>query len=78
MLKKHIDEAAKQKIIGYENNYEEAMKRLSKYYGDTTKIVSCVLREVMKPSEIAEADYVNLLSYTVVLENNYDRLKVMG
>ena len=78
MLKNHIDEAAKQKIIGYENNYVEAMKRLSKYYGDNTKIVSCVMRDVMSPKEIGEAEYVNLLSYSVVLENNYNRLKVMG
>ena len=78
MLKNHIDEAAKQKIIGYENNYEAAMKRLSKYYGDTSKVVSCVMRDVMSPKEIGEAEYVNLLSYSVVLENNYNRLKVMG
>ena len=64
--------------MGYENQYDESMKRLSKYYGDTTKVVSCVMQEVMSPGEIGEADYVNLLSYSVVLENNYNRLKVMG
>ena len=30
----HLDEAALKKIVGYETNYAEAMRRLETYYGN--------------------------------------------
>ncbi len=73
----HLDEAAQLKLVGCETHYEEMMKRLIAYYGDRTKIVSCVMREVNSPRTLGEGDYKGLLSYSMILENNYNRLKSM-
>ena len=50
------------------------MKRLDTFYGDPLKVVSCVMTEVNAPSAICEGDYLGLVSYCGVLENNYNRL----
>ena len=34
ILLDHLDDAAREKFVGYESNYTEAMKRLRKFYGD--------------------------------------------
>ena len=78
MLHDHVDEHAKSKYIGYEDNYKECMDRLEKYYGDPVKVVSCSMEEVNAPGVIQEGDYGGLLKYSVVLESNYNRLKAMG
>ena len=43
LLFKNVDDVAKSKFIGYESNYEEAMKRLDSFYGDRVKVVACVM-----------------------------------
>ena len=73
----HLDEAAQSKVVGCETQYEEMMKRLTNYYGDRDKVVTCTLREVESPRAVAEGDYKSLLSYSVILETNYNRLKSM-
>ena len=78
MLEKKLDEAARSKFIGYEGNYDEAMKRLAKYYGNRNKVVWHVLEEVLTPDPISDSDYPRLISYTVTLENNYSRLSSMN
>ena len=75
LLFSHLDDTARQKFIGYETNYDEAMNRLNQFYGDPSKIVTCVMREVTAPRIIMEGDYEGLLSYSVILESNYNRLK---
>ena len=74
MLEKHLDDAARAKFIGYENDYEAAMKRLTQYYGDRQKVVKHVLHEVMAPNAILEGEYRRLITYSVTLENNFNRL----
>ena len=49
ILLDHLDDAAKNKFIGYDSNYKEAMKRLDSYYGDPRKVVACVMKEVLSP-----------------------------
>ena len=78
MLWRHLDEAAQLKIIGYETMYDEAFERLCQFYGDPFKIIQCVMEEVTSPSEIAEGDYQALVNYSVVLEDNFNRLTAMG
>ena len=78
MLLDHLDDAAKSKFVGYETNYSEAMQRLAAFYGDPVKVVSCINREVMAPKPVADGDYKSLLSYSVILENNYTRLMSIG
>ena len=36
------------------------------------------MEEVLSPCEISEGDYQGLLSYSVVLEDNFNRLTAMG
>ena len=40
----HLDETAESKLIDYEMDYDDVMKRLNSY-GDRTKVISCVLLE---------------------------------
>ena len=72
MLMNHLDETAKGELIGFEKNYEECMKRLQGFYGDSTKVVYCVMREVTSQSVIADGDYNSLSSYTDKLESSYN------
>ena len=48
---------------------------LESYFGDPLKVVSCVMKEVMLQQTINDGDYKVLVSYSHVLENNYNRLK---
>ena len=74
MLSTHLDKAAKEQFVGFENDYEEALKRLDSFYGDASKVVSCVMDEVMSPSVIKDGDYKSLIEYSKILRNNYNRL----
>ena len=74
LLAEHLDDAAKSKFVGSENDYETAMKKLGFYYGNVSKLVKCVVREVMSQSQISEGQYGPLVSYSDTLENNYNRL----
>ena len=51
------------------------MERLTKHYGNPTKVVKCVMTEVMSPKTVAEGDYNGLVAYSNILERNYNRLK---
>ena len=73
-----LDDAARDKFVGYEQNYTGAMERLDMFYGDPLKVVSCVMAEVNAPSVICEGEYQALISYCGVLENNFNRLKSMS
>ena len=74
LLEKHLDEEARSKFIGWENNYAESMKRLQNYYGDKIKIVQYAMKEVKSAQFIADGDYQSLLVYSTTLESNYNRL----
>ena len=75
ILLDHLDDAAREKFVGYESNYLEAMKRLKRFYGDPQKVVACVMEEVLSPKDIQCGDYGSLLSYVDVLERNFNRLQ---
>ena len=72
-----IDESARLKIIGYEEDYVGAMKLLDTFYGDPMKVVSCIVAEVNAPSAICEGDYQALINYSGILEQSYNRLRSM-
>ena len=74
MLLQHVDEEAKKKFVGYDDDYEKAMERLEKFYGNPQKVISCVMKEVNSQKPIADGDYKVLVSYTSTLEENYNRL----
>ena len=72
-----LDDSARLKIVGYEEDYVGAMKQLAMFYGDSMKVVSCVIAEVSAPSVICEGDYRALIDYSVVLEQSFNRLRSM-
>ena len=74
LLCEKLDAAARTKIIGFENDYEEALKRLEQYFGDSTKVVQCVVNQIRQPDNISENNYRGLVDYSTVLEQNYNRL----
>ena len=54
------------------------MKRLDNFYGDPRKVIECIMKEVTAPVGIREGDYKSLISFTDVLENNFNRLKCLS
>ena len=53
------------------------MKRLTKFYGNPLKVVSCVIQEVTAQQAIADKDYAAMVLYSMDLERSYDRLESM-
>ena len=62
ILQDHLDEAACKKIVGYETDYPEAMRRLEVFYGNPQKVIACVMKEVTSSRAIAEGDYNSLIA----------------
>jgi hypothetical protein len=75
LLLKHLEESAKNKFLGCETNYAEAMNRLDSFYGDPLKVIACVMGQVRSQPAIADGDYGSLVAFTDKLECNYTRLK---
>ena len=75
LLLKHLDDSARNKFVGFETNYTEAMKRLKNFYGDPSKVISCVMGQVKSQHVIVDDDYGSLVSFTDKIECNYTRLK---
>ena len=73
-LAEHLDDTAKSKFIGSENDYAAAMKKLENFYGHIPTVIKCVMDEVLSQSEISEGQYNALVSYSDILANNYNRL----
>ena len=78
LLWDHLDDVAREKYVGWETDYKEAMKRLERCYADPKKVISCVMKEVLSVSLISDGDYKNLIYYSLILENNYNRLCSLG
>ena len=74
ILLDHLDDVAKSKFVGNNGNYEKAMERLESFFGDPTKVVACSLKEINSQRDIVDGDYVTLLSYSDILETNFNRL----
>ena len=75
MLLNHLDAKAKEHIIGYENEYDNAMEKLEHYYNDAKKIIKACLDEIRNHANVSAYDYKALVSYKKCLVNNYTRLK---
>ena len=46
MLISYLDNETQKMIIGQETEYEKAMEKLDKYYGDTHKLVQACIAEI--------------------------------
>ena len=53
------------------------MKKFEDLYGNPVKVVRSVMEEVTSPKTIAEGDYAGLLSYSSLIERNFNRLLSM-
>ena len=53
------------------------MNRLKQYFGDTTKVVQCVVNQIRQPDNISESNYRGLVNYSTILEQNNNRLLSM-
>ena len=74
----HLDDEAKSKYVGWETDYDEAIKRLERFYADPIKFISCVMKEVLSFPFINYGEYRHLVSYSLILENNFNRLVCLG
>ena len=75
MLMSHVDAEVQKKLVGLETEYEKAMEKLDRYYGDTRKVVQACTVEVKGHPQVSSFDYKGLLSLKTCLKNNYARLK---
>ena len=78
MLMNHLDDKAQLQIVGLETNYDEAMKQLESYYGDSKKIIRACLDELRSQPTVSQFDYKGLVQYKKSLINNHARLKAAG
>ena len=78
MLLDHLDKWALEQIVGYENEYVEAMEKLDSYYGNKGKVVKACLEELHALPRISGGDYKALVSYMKCIKNNHARLKAAG
>ena len=78
LLSEKLDDAGKEKIVGFEDKYPEAMMHLKSYYGDPCRVVECVMQEVKSPGVIADGDYHTLVAYSDTLSRNFTRLENIG
>ena len=74
LLYQHVDDAARSKFVGFECDYAKAFACLEAFFGDPMKVVRCVMSEVMSQTIIADGDYKSLVKYSLLLNNNYNRL----
>ena len=47
-------DAASGKIVGFEDQYKEAMEHQKLYYGDPCRVMECVIRDVKGPGVILD------------------------
>ncbi len=78
MLLDHLDKWALEQIVGYENDYVEAMEKLDGYYGNNRKVIKACLEEVHALPRVSGGDYKALVSYKKCIKNNHSRLKAAG
>lgn len=70
-----MDDTARAKFVGHEADYDEAVKRLSRFYGNNLKVVQCIMLVVTSKNPISISDYTELIKYCSILENNFTRLE---
>ena len=79
VLFEHLDESAKRRLIGLENDYHPAMDKLATHFGNKLKVVQCCLAEIGNVRAIKGAnDYAGLVNYSQIIDQNYKRLLAIG
>ena len=75
MLMSHVDAEVQKKLVGLDTEYEKAMEKLDKYYGDTRKVVQACTMEIKGHRQAHFFYYKGKLMLKTCLKNNYARLK---
>ena len=57
MLLSHLDKFAARRIIGSEDNYEAAMKKLEDYFGDKRKVIRDCTNEFTNFPKVQANDF---------------------
>ncbi len=71
MLLSHLDKDTARRIIGCEDDYKAAMKKLEDYFGDKRKVIrDCTNKFVNFPKVLAN-DYKKLVELKTCIEVNY-------
>ena len=78
LLLNHIDHDVLKKIIGVEREYNAAMSKIDKYYGDPGKVVNACLSEIKAHPRVQGFDYRVMVNLKNCIINNYERLKSCG
>ena len=75
LLLSHLDQDAKKRIAGAENDYVKAMDKLDKYFGDKRKVVRDCMAEVTNFGIVPHNNLKQLIALkTWNLEMNFARL----
>jgi hypothetical protein len=74
LLIEHLDDKAREQLIGVDILYEESMMRLKKYYGDPQKVVGACSGEIRAFPVVEAFDYKTLVEYKNCITNNSARL----
>ena len=74
MLLSHLDKEATKRIIGSENDYKAAMKKLEAYFGDKRKVICDCTNEITNFPKVQPNDLKNLVALKTCIEINSARL----
>ena len=78
MLLGKTGQEAQLQFAGLENDYEEAMKRLEAFYGDSRRLIRVVLGDLMAQGPIRYSDFRSQVEFSCKMESHWARLKVMN
>ena len=74
MLLSHLNKDAQRQIIGSENDYVTAMKKLEAYFGDKRKVICDCTNEIANFPKVQLNDFKKLVELKTCIEINYARL----
>ena len=71
MLLSHLDKDAQRRIIGSENDYLAAMKKLHDYFGNKQKVIRDCTNEINNFPKVQLNDFKKLVELKTCIEINY-------
>ena len=74
MLLSHLNKDAARRIVGSENDYPAAMRKLETYFGDKRKVIRDCTNEIDNFPKVQTNDFKNLVALKMCIEINYARL----
>ena len=78
MLRSHLDKDARKRIIGCENDYVAAMRKLEAYFGDRRKVIHDCTNKIANFPTVQSNDFKKLVKLKTYIDINYARLASLG